>query len=59
MTYVIRRAPGIYVATPGSLSSYTNRLELAYVFESERNAKANACGNEQVVPVSQILTPRG
>ena len=54
--YVLRRnEDGKYVAKPGMHNSYTNRLELAQVFDTKEKAEGSACGNEHAVSVDSIL----
>lgn len=52
--YVIKNA-GRYVAREGSASSFTNRLEHAQTYPTREEAQRNACGNETVVAVADIL----
>lgn len=46
-----------YVAIPGRLKSYTRSLQYARVFATREAARAEACGDESVVAVSDILKP--
>ena len=52
--YVIMRGR-LYVAQPGSKKSYTGRLENARLFSSREAAENDACGNETVREISDIL----
>ncbi len=55
--FVLKRVEdGKYVARPGSEHSYTKRLEKARVFEDRASAEADACGNERVYSVREVLT---
>ncbi len=49
--YVIqRKSDGKYVTPPGGVWSYTSRLEDAWTFATEEEARKNACpGNERVI----------
>lgn len=47
--YLIERAPGEYVARPGSKHSYTRSVRQAEKFASREIAASNACDNERVV----------
>ncbi len=54
--YVIKRnSDGRYVAAPGSLHSYTKKLEDAQAFSTRGEANRNKCGNETVVPIENIM----
>ena len=53
--HVIVRDDGKYVARSGSQSSYTARLERARVFSSRAAAEADACSNERVRSVNDIM----
>jgi hypothetical protein len=55
--FVIQRCDdGSYVARPGSVHSYTKKLQDARVFSSREDAERERCGNETIVPVSAILS---
>lgn len=45
----------LYVAQPGSAKSYTTSLEKARKFSSREAAENDACGNENVCNVFDIL----
>lgn len=50
--YVIKRTDGVYVARPGSRSSYTPKLQDAQVFNTRAEADRARCpGNEIIVSV--------
>jgi len=51
--YAIKRG-NEYVAEPGSERSYTKDVRRAQKFTTEEAAKANACGNEHVVPLRMV-----
>ena len=54
--YVIRRnEDGAYVAPAGQRSSYTRVLENARKFNSRDSAQREACGNETVLSIDEIL----
>ena len=54
--YVIRRnEDGKYVSRPSSEHSYTRRLEDAQAFQSREIAEGNACENEHVMSISDML----
>lgn len=57
--YVLKKTDspwkGAYVAPPGSACSYTNRLESAQTLSSIESARRNACENERVVAVSELV----
>ena len=54
--YVIRRnEDGRYVSRLGSEHSYTRRLEDARAFQSREIAERNACENEHVMSISDML----
>ena len=48
--YAIRKG-SLYVARPGSISSYTNKLQEAQLFRTKEEAEANKCDNESVEKV--------
>ena len=52
--YVIMKGR-LYVARPGSNKSYTGRLENARLFSSREEAENDACGNETVREIADIL----
>ena len=52
--YVIMKGR-LYVSWPGSKNSYTTKLENARKFSSRESAESDACGNEAVVNVFDIL----
>jgi hypothetical protein len=55
--YVLKRdSDGFYVATPGSVHSYTSKLEHARTFTTREEAQQDACGNEHAVPVEELLS---
>ena len=55
--YIIRNNDtGKYVARPGSEHSYTAKLEHARTFPTRAIAQTDACGNESVLAVSQVLS---
>jgi hypothetical protein len=56
--YVILNA-GRYVARAGSGSSFTRSLEAARKFATREAAIGEACGNETVRSVSDILSGSG
>lgn len=53
MKYVLRRTTGrtAFVAPSGSRKSYTPDIRKARRFDTEQDARADACGNEAVQPV--------
>jgi len=53
-TWVIMKGR-LYVAQPGSAKSYTGSLENARRFPSREAAESDACGNETVRNISDIL----
>lgn len=59
MHYVIKnRDNNMYVARPGSRSSYTNKLELARVFSKRENAQSECCpDNEHPISIESLLPP--
>ena len=58
--FVIRRDDdGKYVAPPGSEKSYTRKLEDARTFATRADAERDACGNETVFDVREILNLLG
>jgi hypothetical protein len=53
--YIIKRmGDQKYVAKPGSLHSYTNRLEDARIF-SDAEVWREKCGNEVAIPLDKVL----
>jgi hypothetical protein len=52
--YVIKRG-NEYVAPAGSHKSYTKKLENARTFPTRAAAEADACGNESVHAVSDLV----
>ena len=44
-----------FVAPSGSHNSYTERLENAKTFATREAAEAEACGNERIVNVEELL----
>lgn len=52
--YVIKRGSE-YVAYPGAAKSYTRSLEQARKFPTRAAAEADACGNETVYAVHDLL----
>ena len=53
--YVIKKG-SLYVARTGHKSSYTNRIEYAAIYRTEKAAQANRCiENESVVHISAHL----
>jgi hypothetical protein len=57
MMFVLQHAAtGKYVSRPGSLRSYTNRLEEARVFRSREEAEGERCvDSESVVDVLRLF----
>jgi len=53
--YVIVDRNGEFVTRPGQESSYTRKLERAWVFARRETANAQACGNEQVFEVESLF----
>lgn len=54
--YVLKRnEDGKYVAPAGSKSSYTTKLEKARTFPTREAAERDACGNERVLALSDIM----
>ena len=49
------RFDGHYVAMDGSQHSYTKRLEEAKVFNTREAAKREACGNESVRGIEEVI----
>lgn len=57
MAYILRRNEDRkYVATPGSRQSYTRNIEKARRFPSRQAAESDACGNESVIDLTDILS---
>lgn len=55
--FVIVRTDGKYVAPPGLESSYTPRLEEAWIFSDRQTAEAQRCvENETVRAIDDILS---
>jgi hypothetical protein len=52
---LVKHEDGKYVSRPGSLHSYTKRLEKALVFTTRAAAEKSKCGNESVVDLDQLL----
>jgi hypothetical protein len=59
--YVLKHTEtGKYVAPPGRDKSYTDRLEEARVFTTQRQAEKNRCvESEVVVAIAALLTAPG
>jgi hypothetical protein len=56
MPYVIKRTDGVYVARPGSRSSYTARLQDARPFNNRAEAERERCPeNEVIVSVEEEM----
>ena len=54
--YVLKRnEDGKYVAPAGSKNSYTTKLEQARTFPTREAALADACGNETVYAISDLV----
>jgi hypothetical protein len=53
--FVLKRTDGQFVTPPGSQRSYTNSLQSARIFPTREAAQQDACGNETVVPLDQLL----
>lgn len=56
--YVIKRLDqgGGYVTKPGSQKSYTKgSIHLIQVYSTRESALRNACGNEIVIPLSNVV----
>jgi len=56
---IIRNEDGKYVNQPGSHTSYVSSILSARKFDSKEDAKRDACGNETVIPVSDVLSRYG
>lgn len=52
--WIIKKG-SLYVSKPGSKNSYTDRLERAVTYQTEAEARRNACENEHVESVYNIL----
>jgi hypothetical protein len=54
--FVLVRSDGMYVAPPGRSKSYTDKLQLAWVFQSRESADAQRCkDNETVVAIERAF----
>jgi hypothetical protein len=54
--YVIRRnGDGMFVAKPGSRSSYTANILNAQKFTTKESAERSCCGNEHAVSVDSLM----
>lgn len=59
MRYLLRKnEDGLFVAQPGSRSSYTPYLQRAQFFSSREEAQRQACGNETVTTLDDIIEQR-
>jgi hypothetical protein len=57
MFIIQHNGTGKYVACPGSLRSYTNRLEEARVFRTRESAEKERCvENETLVDVNHLIS---
>jgi len=54
MKYLIKRGR-LYVAKPGRKNSFTNSLAHAQKYDSFDHAKINACDNESVVSLDEVV----
>lgn len=54
MWLIRSRDTGKFVASPGSLSSYTRDILKARRFPTKEAAQADACGNEYVVHFGEV-----
>jgi hypothetical protein len=58
MSYVIQRTDrpnDWYVSPPGSLASYTPKLQDARVFPTREAAELEKCGNERVLTLEEAM----
>ena len=54
--YLIKRVDGKFVARSGSQHSYTNRIDLARVYETKAEADKDLCpDNERIIEIPQLF----
>jgi hypothetical protein len=58
MSYVIKRTDdGKFVATAGSVHSYTNKLQNARTYNTYADANRDRCGNEVILTLDEAMHP--
>jgi len=57
MYVIARNEDGAFVAPPGREKSYTKKLQEARVFRTREAAQRDACGNETVHALMEVMQP--